>query len=77
MDTDREAPHTIGWPRAILTGVVILVIGVALLVYASNAILTMHGKTRGSLVGIVTPLFFVILIAIASGLRWLQRRKLI
>ncbi len=77
MDPDEDAPPTIGWPRAILTGVVILVIGIAMLVYVSNAILTMHRKTRGSLVGIVTPLFFVILIAMALGLRWLQRRKLI
>jgi hypothetical protein len=36
-----------------------------------------HGKTRSSLVGIVTPLFFVVLIALAWALRQLQRRKII
>jgi hypothetical protein len=77
MDDDNEPPHTIGWPRAILTAVAVVVVAIALLVYGSNAILTLHGKTRSSLVGIVTPLFFVVLIAMAWGLRQLQRRKII
>jgi hypothetical protein len=37
----------------------------------------MHGKTRSSLVGIVTPLFFVVLIALAWALRQLQRRGML
>ena len=77
MDDEKELPHTLGWPRAILTAVAVVVVGIALLVYGSNAILTMHGKTRTSLVGVVTPLFFVVLIAMAWGLRQLQRRKMI
>ena len=77
MDDNKELPHSISWLRAILSAVAILVVGVAVLVYGSNAVLTMHGKTRSSLVGIVTPLFFVVLIALAWGLRQLQRRKII
>ncbi len=77
MDDDKELPHTIGWLRAILTAAVIVVVGIAVLVYGANAVLTTHGKTRSSLVGIVTPLFFVVLLAMAWALRQLQRRKMI
>jgi predicted exporter len=79
MDDDKEhPPHTIGWLRAILTALVITIVGLGLLVYGSNAVMTkIHGKTRGSLVGIVTTFFFIVLIAMAWGLRQLQRRKII
>ena len=62
MDDDKEGPKTIGWLRAILSAVAIVVVAIAVLVYGSNAVLTMHGKTRSSLVGIVAPLFFVFVI---------------
>ena len=46
--------------------------------YGANAILTKSlGMTRSRLVGLATPLFFVVLIALAWALRRLQRRKLI
>ena len=77
MHDDKETVQSISWLRAILSAVAILVVGVAVLVYGANAVLTMHGKTRTSLVGIVTPLFFVVLFALAWGLRQLQRRKII
>jgi hypothetical protein len=78
MHDDTELPPKIGWFRAILTAVVIVAVGIAILVYGSNAVLTkVHGKTRSSLVGIVTPLFFVVLFAFAWALRQLQRRKII
>ena len=78
MDDEPDLTPTIGWFRAILTAVVIVVVGIAILVYGSNAVLTkVHGKTRSSLVGIVTPLFFVVLFALAWALRQLQRRKMI
>ena len=82
MDDDKALPHPdsprgISWLRAILSAVAILVVGTAVLVYGSNTVLTMHGKTRSSLVGIVTPLFFIVLFALAWGLRQLQRRKII
>jgi hypothetical protein len=77
MDDHTEPPAPIGWPRAILTTAIIVVVGIGVLVYGSNAVLTkIHGKTRSSLVGIVTPLFFIFLLAMAWGLRQLQRRKI-
>jgi hypothetical protein len=78
MDDHTEPPAPIGWPRAILTTAIIVVVAIGVLVYGSNAVLTkIHGKTRSSLVGIVTPLFFIFLLAMAWGLRQLQRRKII
>jgi hypothetical protein len=78
MADDKEAPPPIGWLRALLSTAIIVGVGIAVLVYGSNAILTrIHGKTRSSLVAIVTPLFFVLLIAMAWALRQLQRRKII
>jgi hypothetical protein len=78
MHEDNEAPSRIGWPRAVLTSAIIVVVAVVVLVYGSNAILTdIHGKTRSSLVAIVTTLFFALLIALAWALRQLQRRKII
>jgi len=77
-DDKAHSPHTIGWLRAILTALAVTVIGFCLLVYGSNAILTkIHGKTRGSLVAVVATFFFIVLIAMAWGLRQLQRRKII
>ena len=78
MDDHTEPPAPIGWPRALLTTAIIVVVGIGVLVYGSNAVLTkIHGKTRSSLVGIVTPLFFIFLLALAWALRQLQRRKII
>ena len=75
-DTDLDSP--IGWFRAILTAAVIVVVGIAVLVYGTNAVLTkVHGETRSSLVGIATTMFFVVLLALAWALRQLQRRKMI
>ena len=78
MTDDGEVPVRIGWPRALLTAAVIVVIGVVALVYVPNWILTkIHGKTRGSLVAVATTTFFVLLFALAWTLRFLQRRKVI
>lgn len=79
MTDEREhPPHKIGWPRAILTGLGIAAFGIAVLVYGASAVLTkVHGASRSTLVGIVTPLFFVVLIALAWALRQLQRRNII
>jgi hypothetical protein len=78
MANDDETPATIGWPRAILTSIAIVVVGVLLLVYVPNWILTkINGKTRSSLVALATIVFFVALVALAWTLRWLQRRKVI
>jgi hypothetical protein len=78
MANDDETPTTIGWFRAILTSIAIVVVGVVFLVYVPNWILTkIHGKTRSSLVALATITFFVLFVALAWTLRWLQRRKVI
>jgi hypothetical protein len=73
----EEPPPEIGWLRAVLTVAAITLVGIGVLVYGTNAVLTMHGKTRGSLVAVATTIFFVGLLALAWVLRVLQRRKTI
>jgi hypothetical protein len=75
MTEDVEPRPTISWLRAVLTVVGILVVGIGILVYGTNAVLTMHGKTRSSLVAVATTIFFVGLFALAWALRALQRRR--
>ena len=76
-DHDQTEP-TIGWPRALLTTAVILVVGLGALVYGTNAILTkIHGKTRGSLVAVATIWFFVVLFLLAWAMRRAQARKIV
>ena len=78
MTDETDAPSPIGWLRAILTVAAISVVGIVVLVYGTNAVLTkVHGKTHGSLVAVATTMFFVVLLALAWALRQLQRRKLI
>ena len=77
--TDHDAVQaTISCRRALVTGVVIVIVGILALVYVPNWILTkIHGKTRSSLVAVATTTFFVLLLALAWTLRYLQRRKVI
>ncbi len=78
MTDDTDLPPSIGWLRAVLTVAAITIVGIAVLVYGTNAVLTeWHGRTRGSLVALATTMFFVGLLALAWALRWLQRRKMI
>ena len=73
-----SAQGAIGWPRALLSTAVIVVVGIGLLVYGGNAVLTRaHRLTRSAQVAIVTPGFFVVLIALGWALRRLQRRGVI
>ena len=77
-DTSRGAAPKIGWIRAILTAAIIAAVGVAVLVYGTNAVLTkVHGMSRPNRVGIASTLFFATLLALAWGLRQLQRRDVI
>lgn len=77
-DEPKDTPPEIGWIRAILTAIGILVVGVTVLVYATNAvILKAKGLNHGNRVGIATTMFFVALLVLAVALRQLQRRKLI
>jgi hypothetical protein len=67
--------HEIGWLRAIAWCAGITIVGIGLLVYGTNAVLTkLTGLDRGQRVAIATTLFFVVLAALAFALRRLQRR---
>jgi uncharacterized membrane protein YbhN (UPF0104 family) len=78
MVDDPETPPTISWARALLTTAVILIVGVGVLVYGTNAVLTkVHNVKRTNLVGIATAMFFVFLFVFAWVLRQLQRRKML
>jgi hypothetical protein len=77
-ETPTDTERSIGWPRAVLTAVIIVVVGFGVLVYGANALLTRaHDIRRSALVGIVTPLFFIGLLVLAWVLRVLQRRNVI
>ena len=75
-----EAPggETIGWLRAIASGIAIVIVGFALTVVAANSILTrftgMSRTTRQDLASIV---FLVVVVLIAWALRRLQARGLV
>lgn len=78
MDSPAGENARLGWPRAIVTALAVLVVAIGLLVYASNLILTrFHGVSRSGRVGLATTWFFVVLVALVWTLRWLQRRRLI
>jgi hypothetical protein len=68
----------IGWWRAILTAAIIVVVGIGVCVYGTNALLTrVHSLNRGNRVAIATTFFFVTLFVLAWVLRRLQRRHII
>jgi cytochrome b561 len=75
-ETDEET--SIGWLRAIATGLAILVITTAAAVFGANAILTKSlALTRTAREWLASALFFVVLIVVAAALRWLQHKRLI
>ncbi len=75
IDADDSAQAEIGWPRAIITAVLAVVAGIALLAYGTNALLTkLTSLDRSQRVGVSTAYFVAVFAAIAFGLRWLQRR---
>jgi hypothetical protein len=70
--------HEIGWLRAIVWCAGITVVGIGLLVYGTNAVLTkLTGLDRSQRVAVATTLFFVVLAGLALALRRLQRRGVI
>lgn len=73
---DEDVPQSaISWPRAILTTLVIAVVGLGLLAYGTNYLLVhLTSLERSQRVGVATTWFFVVLAALAFGLRRLQRR---
>ena len=75
---DDEPTRRIGWGRAVVSALAILVLGVGLFVYLPNWVLNhFTGMSRSSRVGIVTTWFFVVLLAFAWVLRRLQARRVI
>lgn len=74
-----DDPHgAIGWGRALVSALAILLLGTALLVYFPNwLLLQLTGMSRSSRVAVVTIWFFVVLFAFAWGLRRLQARRVI
>ena len=77
-DAPETAAPSIGWPRAILSAVAILLVGVAALVYGADAVLKrLTGLDRSQRVGIAATVFLVGILVLAWVLRRLQRRHLI
>jgi hypothetical protein len=73
-----EVDTEIGWGRAILSGLAILLVGFGGAVIGANRILTKAlGLRRTPREWLATGLFFVVLLALAWILRRLQDRKLI
>lgn len=68
----------IGWPRALLSGLAVIVVGFAGAVLGANAIITRAlALTRTAREWLATGLFFAVLIVVAFALRRLQARGLI
>jgi len=73
-----EEDPGIGWPRAILSGLAILVVSFAATVYPAQLILTrVHGHSRSTVQYWAATLFVVLVLLIAFALRRLQARRLI
>ncbi len=73
-----HADRRIGWARAIVETAAVAIVGVVVLVYGPNLILTrLTGISRPGRVALATAWFSVFLVGLAWGLRRLQRRHLI
>lgn len=78
IESDDAPMASMGWFRAIVTAIVIAVIGVALLAFGTNELLTrLSGLDRSQRVGVATTYFVVVLGGLAWGLRRLQQRGVI
>jgi hypothetical protein len=78
MAAPSRNESTIGWGRALVSAVVILVAGAVLLVFVPNWLLThLTGLSRNGRVGVVTTEFVVVFVALAWALRRLQARRVI
>jgi hypothetical protein len=77
-DATEASVPAIGWARAALTALAIVIAGIAVLVFGMNALLThLSGLDRSQRVGIATVGFFTGLILLAWLLRRLQQRHVI
>jgi Ca2+/Na+ antiporter len=78
MAARSSSATTIGWGRALVSAVVILVVGAVLFVFAPNWLLThLTGLSRNGRVAVVTTAFVVVFVAFAWALRRLQARRVI
>ena len=74
----RSEEREIGWPRAVLSALAVIIVGFAGAVWGPNAILTKSlALTRGARELLASLLFFAVIAILAVALRWLQHRKLI
>jgi hypothetical protein len=79
VDPDHTTPEVeIGWGRAILSGLAVLVVGFVGAVYVPNRILTKAlGLTRTGREWLAVGTFLVVVLGVAWALRRLQARRLI
>ena len=79
VDSEPATPVAeIGWGRAILSGLAVLVVGFAGAVYVPNRILTKAlGLTRTAREWLAIGTFLVVVFGLAWALRRLQARRLI
>ena len=78
VDADDVAQAAISWPRAIVTTVIVAVVGIGLLAYGTDYLLKhLTDLDRSQRVGVATTFFFVVLIGLAFALRRLQRRGVV
>jgi hypothetical protein len=79
MPDDVVEQHTrIGWWRATLSSVAILAVGIGVLVYGTNAVVTrLLSVSRSTRVGIATTVFVLAFGALAWTFRRLQRGHII
>ena len=77
-DAPESPVPAIGWPRAVLSALAIVLVGIAVLVFGVNALLThLSGLDRSQRVGSATVGFFAGLFGMAWLLRRLQQRHVI
>jgi hypothetical protein len=75
---DMRADGGIGWVRAIVSGLVVVLVGFGAGLGGANAILTKAlGLSRNARQWLATALFLAVVIVGAWALRWLQDRGLI
>ena len=76
MATRGHAQTSIGWPRAVVSGFLVVAAAVGVLVFVPNLVLTeLTGLSRSGRVAIATVWFFVTLSLLGWGLRWLQAHR--
>jgi hypothetical protein len=78
LDGPSDRRDRIGWLRAILSGVLILVVGLGLSVGVTNTMLTgLTGMSRDTVVLLATGVFLAVVVVMAWVLRRLQARGVI